>query len=205
MKARYALTIAAVSGVLCLILAALMVVAILDRGRPDGTVKTFATAAGVEIGGPFRLTDHRGRAVSAADFLGSYVLVYFGYGFCPDVCPMDLHNIGVAVDELGADAERVIPIFITVDPDRDTVAFLKDYVTAFHPRMVGLTGDPERIAEVAKAFRVYYAKVADADGHDYQMDHTPYVYLMDPDGNFVTMFRSNTAPNEIAAEVRAAF
>ncbi len=199
------MALAAVSGALCLILAALLVVAILDRGRPGGTAEAIATAAGVEIGGPFQLTDHRGRAVSAADFLGSYLLVYIGYGFCPDVCPMDLHNIGVAVDELGADAERVIPIFITVDPDRDTVAFLKDYVAQFHPRMVGLTGDPERIAEVAKAYRVYYAKVADADGRDYQMDHTTYVYLMDPDGNFVTMFRSNTAPNVIVAEVRAAF
>ena len=118
---------------------------------------------------------------------------------------MDLHNIGVAVDELGADAERVIPIFITVDPDRDTVAFLKDYVAQFHPRMVGLTGDPERIAEVAKAYRVYYAKVDGADGSDYEMDHTPYVYLMAPDGRFAKMFRSNTAPNEIAAAVRAAF
>ncbi len=195
MKARYALTIAAVSGVLCLILAALLVVPILDRDRP----------AGLEIGGPFQLTDHRGRAVSEADFLGSYLLVYFGYGFCTDVCPTDLLNIGVAVDELGAAAERVIPIFITVDPDRDTVAFLKDYVAQFHPRMVGLTGDPERIAEVAKAYRVYYAKVDGADGGGYEMDHTPYVYLMAPDGRFVKMFRSNTAPNEIAAAVRDAF
>ncbi|MCZ6846128.1 MAG: SCO family protein [Alphaproteobacteria bacterium] len=199
------MTIAAVSGVVCLILATLMVVAMLDRGRSGGTAKTIATAVGVEIGGPFRLTDHRGDAVSEADFLGSYLLVYFGYGFCPDVCPTELQNIGVAMDELGADGERVIPIFITVDPERDTVAFMKDYVAAFHPRMVGLTGDPERIAEVAKAYRVYYAKVADEDSADYLMDHTSYVYLMGPDGNFVTMFRYNTPPNEIAAAVRNAF
>ena len=205
MKARYALTIAAGSGVLSLILAALFVVAILDRGRPDGTAKTIATAAGVNIGGPFQLTDHRGRAVSEADFLGSHLLVYFGYGYCTDVCPLDLLKIGVAVDELGAAAERVIPIFITVDPDRDTVAILKDYVGRFHPRMVGLTGDPERITEVAKAYRVYYAKVTDADGGDYEMDHTTFVYLIDPDGRFVKMFRSNTAPTEIAAAVRDAF
>ena len=114
-------------------------------------------------------------------------------------------NIGVAVDELGAAAERVIPIFITVDPDRDTVAFLKDYVAQFHPRMVGLTGDPARVAEVAKAYRVYYAKVDGADDSDYEMDHTTFVYLMDPDGNFVKMLRSSTAPNEIAAAVRDVF
>ena len=197
--------IAAVSGAICLVVAAWMVVAILDRDRPDGTVKTIATAAGIELGGPFRLIDHRGRTVSEADFLGSYLLVYFGYGFCPDVCPTELMNIGVAMDELGADADRVIPIFITVDPARDTVAFLKDYVAAFDSRMVGLTGDAESIAQVAKAYRVYYAKAEIEDGAEYLMDHSSYVYLMGPDGKFVTMFRYNTAPTEIAAAVRGAF
>ena len=145
MSARATLLIAAVAGGVCLVLAAVMLAAILDRDRPGGTVKSIVTAAGIEIGGPFELIDHHGRAVTEANFLGSYLLVYFGFGYCPDVCPTELQNIGLAMDELGADAARVTPVFITVDPERDTVEFIKDYVAAFHPRKIGLTGDAQAI------------------------------------------------------------
>ena len=108
-------------------------------------------------------------------------------------------------DELGADGARVTPVFITVDPERDTVEFIKPYVAAFHPRMVGLTGDAQAIERIAKAYKVFYAKVDDEESSDYLMDHTSYVYLMGPDGKFVTMFRSNTPAADIAATIRQAF
>ncbi len=205
MSARATLLIAAVAGGVCLVLAGVMLAAILDRDRPGGTVKSIVTAAGIEIGGPFELIDHHGRAVTEASVLGSYLLVYFGFGYCPDVCPTELQNIGLAMDELGADAARVTPVFITVDPERDTVEFIKHYVAAFHPRMVGLTGDAQAIERIAKAYKVFYAKVDDEESSDYLMDHTSYVYLMGPDGKFVTMFRSNTPAADIAATIRQAF
>jgi protein SCO1/2 len=111
-------------------------------------------AEGTTIGGPFHLTDQSGRAVSEADFAGRFMLIYFGFSNCPDVCPTELQTMGNAMDALGSDSGRVVPIFITVDPERDTPEQLKSYVAAFHPKMVGLTGSAEEIAAVAKAYKV---------------------------------------------------
>src|SRR6266404_4128906 len=125
------------------------------------------------VGGPFELVDHAGHARSEHDFRGKLMLVYFGFTYCPDVCPTDLQAIGLALDKLGKDGESVQPLFITVDPARDTAEHLAQYVPMFHPRLVGLTGNPEAIRRAADAYKVYYAKVPRGKAaDDYTVDHT---------------------------------
>jgi protein SCO1/2 len=161
------------------------------------------TAKGVAIGGPFQLVDQDGRAVTQGNFAGKFMLIYFGYTHCPDVCPTELQTMANALDMLGPDEPRVAPIFITVDPERDTPDQLKGYVAAFHARMIGLTGSPEQIAAVAKAYKVYYSKPQDASGSaDYPVDHTAFVYLMGPDGALRSLFRSGISDKAMAAEIR---
>ena len=142
--------------------------------------------AGARIGGPFTLTDQDGRKRSWSDFEGSYRLVYFGYSYCPDVCPVDLQRIaqGYAAFEKQAPdrAAKVQPIFITLDPERDTPEVLKNYVSAFHPRLVGLTGTPDEIAAVAKSFVVVYMKDTPKGSTDYLVSHSRTPYLFGPDG-----------------------
>ena len=141
------------------------------------------------IGGPFTLTNQKGERVTQATFQGKYMLVSFGYTSCPDVCPAELQLMANAVDLLGPNAEKVTPIFITVDPQRDTVPQIASYVENFHPRMVGLTGTPEEVKEAASAYRVYYAKAEGAStASGYLMDHSTFIYLMDPQGQYVTHF-----------------
>ena len=167
-----------------------------------GSISSVAVPAQIKIGGPFALTDHNGRPVTDADFRGKLLLVYFGYGFCPDVCPTELQNIAAALDEMGDAAEAVQPIFITVDPERDTAAFLAEYVANFHSRLVGLTGQRREIDKTAAAYRVYHAKVkAGPDDEDYAVDHTNLVYLMGADGKFLTVFRGATDPRKIATTI----
>lgn len=178
---------------------------LLMRPPPPATVAESGVvriAGGAAIGGPFHLVDHTGRAVSEADFAGRFMLIYFGFANCPDICPTELQSMGNAMDLLGGEAAKVVPIFITVDPERDTPQVLKDYVSSFHPRMVGLTGTPEQIAQVAKAYRVYYQKAAGATPGDYQMDHTLIIYLMDGEGRYLTHFGPDAKPEQIADEIR---
>jgi protein SCO1/2 len=158
---------------------------------------------GTVLGGPFGLTDQAGRPVTERDFAGRWMLVYFGFTHCPDVCPTELGAIAAAIDELGAAGERVVPVFITIDPERDTPEALAEYVPRFHPRMIGLTGTPEQVAEAARRYRVYYAKARSPDHTDYLMDHSGFVYLVGPDGRVRSLFRPNTAPEAIAAAVRS--
>ena len=157
----------------------------------------------VPIGGPFTLTDNHGRTVTDADFRGKYMLIYFGYTYCPDVCPTELGVMTQVVDQLGPKAERIQPVFITVDPDRDTVAHINDYVGLFHPRLVGLTGTEEQVREAARAYRVYYAKAPMKDGkpEDYLMDHSSFIYLMGPDGKFVGVYPGGTAADKIVQDL----
>ena len=157
-----------------------------------------ATAA---IGGPFRLIDQNGRAVTEQDFKGKPFLVFFGFTHCPDVCPTTLFDVSEVMKSLGPDADRVGALFITVDPARDTAAALKDYLSSFDPHLRGLTGDEAALAAVAKEYRVYYRKVA-LDGGDYTMDHTAIVYLMDKNGHFVSPFSLKRKPEASAAELR---
>lgn len=160
--------------------------------------------AGAKIGGPFTLTDQHGRQVTDASFTGKYRIVYFGFANCPDICPTDLARIGQAMRLLEksdpAEAAKVQPIFITVDPERDTPARLKDYAAAFHPRLTALTGTPEQIAAVTKAYAVY-AKKMPADNGDYQLDHQRIVYLMAPDGKPIAMLPYDKPAQAIAAEI----
>jgi protein SCO1/2 len=155
------------------------------------------------IGGPFALTDHNGRRVTEADFRGRHMLIYFGFTNCPDVCPGSLQVMAAALDKLPpARAARVVPMLITVDPERDTPAALKSYVESIHPRLVGLTGSPEEIAAVAKAYRVYYAKSKDErSSAPYTVDHLSMFFLMDGKGELVTYFRHGTQVDQMAAQL----
>ncbi len=157
----------------------------------------------IGIGGPFTLEDGSGKPVTDRDFRGKYMLVYFGYTFCPDVCPTTLSAVADAMDKLGPDAARIRPLFITVDPRRDTPAVVKKYAAAFGPEITGLTGTPEEIARVAKEYRVYYAEHRTGPGpNDYSMDHSSVLYLMDPKGAFLAPVRADRTGDEIAANLK---
>jgi protein SCO1 len=157
--------------------------------------------APVKIGGPFRLVDQNGKTVTDGDLKGKPFLVFFGFTHCPDVCPTTLFDVSEIMRSLGPDADRTAALFITVDPERDNAAALKDYLGSFDPHLRGLTGDEAALAAVAKAYRVYYKKVP-LDGGDYTMDHTAIVYLMDKDGHFVSPFSLKRKPDVAAAELR---
>jgi protein SCO1/2 len=158
-----------------------------------------------EIGGPFALLDGDGHAVTDEAFRGKYMLVYFGYTFCPDVCPTTLSEIADAMDKLGPVAARVQPIFITVDPKRDTPTVIKQYAANFGPKLIGLTGSPEQIAKVAKEYRVYYAEHRTGPGpNDYSMDHSSIIYLMGPDGRFIQPIPADDSATTIASDIKKA-
>lgn len=155
------------------------------------------------VGGPFSLTNQDGRRVTEKDFLGKYMLVFFGYTFCPDVCPTELQVMTAALDQLGPEADRIQPVFVTIDPERDTPQVLKPYVENFGPRLTGLTGTPDEVASIAKAYRVYYAKAGNsAAGSDYLMDHSSIIYLMGPDGRFVKHMPYTTDAAKLAQELK---
>jgi protein SCO1 len=153
------------------------------------------------VGGPFHLEDQNGKPVSDQDMKGRPFLVFFGYTHCPDICPTTLFEISEVMKSLGRDADRTGALFITVDPERDTPATLKDYLSNFDPRLRGLTGNPVALDAALKAYRVYAKKIPLKDG-DYTMDHTAIVYLMDKDGHFVAPFNLKQTPEAAAAELR---
>jgi protein SCO1/2 len=160
---------------------------------------------GAKVGGPFGLTDHNGRAVTDGSFAGKYRIVYFGFASCPDICPTDLAQIGQALRRLEKSdpdlAAKVQPLFITTDPERDTPAVMKEYVDAFHPRIVGLTGSPQQVADAAKAYAVYYAKEP-AEGGGYTMNHSRIIFLMDPEGAPIAMLPHDKGVDAIVAELK---
>jgi len=153
------------------------------------------------IGGPFKLTDENGQAVSDQDLHGRPFLVFFGFTHCPDVCPTTLFEVSEILRALGRDADRTRALFITVDPERDTPSVMKDYLSSFDPHLSGLSGDPAAIAAIAKGYRVYYKKVL-LDQGGYTMDHTATVYLMDKDGRFVSPFSLKRTAEAAAADLR---
>ena len=162
-----------------------------------------ASPPGVTIGGPFTLVDQAGRTVTDATWRGRWMLVYFGYTFCPDVCPTELQTIAAVLDALGKQAAEVAPIFITVDPERDTPGHLAEYVKLFDDRLIGLTGRPDQIAAVAREYRVYYAKVTPKDSSAYLMDHSSFLYLMGPDGKFLAVFGPGSSVRDITDAIRS--
>ena len=162
--------------------------------------------AGARIGGKFALTDQNGRTVRDTDFAGKYRIVYFGYTYCPDVCPTDMAKIGQAMKQLDKEAprvaEKIVPIFITVDPERDTPAAIKQFVANFHPRVVGLTGSPEAIAAVAKSYAVYFKKQPPGPGGGYMVDHLAVAFLMGPNGEPIASLPLEKGGPAIASQVK---
>lgn len=166
--------------------------------------ETSTQSSGPSVGGPFTLINHKGEQVTEKDFLGGYMLIFFGYTYCPDVCPTALSNIASVLDMLGEEkAQKITPVFVSVDPARDTPAHLAEYVAFFHPRTVGLTGSEEQIKAAARAYRVYYRKndPAEGDEQDYLVDHTSIIYLIGPDGKLVTHFSHGTDPQAMAERI----
>lgn len=158
------------------------------------------------IGGPFTLTDHHGETVTDETYKDTALLVYFGFTFCPDICPTELQKLSAALDLLSEkDRAKITPLFISIDPERDTPEAMADYVDHFHPDMVGLTGTPDQIAAAAKAYKIYYEKVEDdSSTAGYTMNHTNLVYFMNRDHKFVTVFHAEDGPEKIAASVKKA-
>ena len=155
------------------------------------------------VGGPFSMVDQDGRRVTEKDFLGKYMLVFFGYTYCPDVCPTELQVMTAALDQMGPEAARIQPVFVSIDPARDTSPVLKTYVANFGGHLIGLTGTPEEVANIARAYRVYYAKAGNGNSStDYLMDHSSIIYLMGPDGRFVKHMAYTTDAAKLAAELK---
>ena len=174
---------------------------IVTRAPTGPEVATTGTAL---IGGPFTLVGRDGKTVTDRAFRGKYMLVFFGFTHCPDICPAELQVMSAALDALGPKANEIIPIFITLDPERDAPPVVTGYVMNFSPRFVGLTGSPEQIAEAAKAYRVTYSKFQEAGAKpdDYSIDHSALVYLMGKDGKFLTHFDYGTPAAKMAETLR---
>jgi cytochrome oxidase Cu insertion factor (SCO1/SenC/PrrC family) len=154
------------------------------------------------IGAPFDLIDQNGRRRTDTQFRGKLLVLYFGYTFCPDVCPTDLMAISSAIDLLGPAGSNVQPIFITIDPERDTVEHLRRYVSNFHPRLIGLTGSEHDIRTFALAYKVYYAKIAAEQGEPYAIYHTGFIYLVDRNGKYLGFFPPGTRPDRMVEMIR---
>lgn len=175
---------------------------ILNFSRSTRDLPTASSS--MSIGGAFTLVDHDGRTVTDVDYRGRFTLVFFGYTYCPDVCPTTLQTISNAMDLLDSSADQVQPLFVSVDPERDTPEVLKSFVGNFHPQTIGLTGSAEQVAAVAKAYKVYFQKVEEegADEDEYLVNHSSIIYLMDPNGEFAAHFSHGTTSDEMAAEIR---
>jgi protein SCO1 len=180
--------IAAAAAALLLLTSAYMWLAGIDRAQPP-------------VGGPFALTQDDGRAVTDRSFRGKYLLIYFGYTSCRDVCPLTLASVAGALDTLGAKADGVQPLFITVDPHRDTAAVMHPYVAAFSPRLIGLTGTPAALHQVAREYRVSAAQHPGGNPQSYQIDHSSVLYLVGPDGRYLAPIRADASSASIAQDL----
>nr|GMC95397.1 protein SCO1 homolog 1, mitochondrial isoform X1 [Ipomoea batatas] len=164
----------------------------------SNAVKQGPSVGKAAIGGPFNLNDHNGKPVTEKDFLGKWIMLYFGFTHCPDICPDELQKLAEAIDKIKSKSGlEVVPVFISVDPERDTVEQVREYVKEFHPNLIGLTGNPEEIKKAARAYRVYYMKTEE-EGSDYLVDHSIVMYLMDPKMEFVKFFGKNNDVDSLA-------
>ena len=174
-----------------------------DERRADAAALMNDLMSGkAAVGTPFTLTNPHGKRVSLTDFRGKVVLLYFGFTFCPDVCPTDLLAIAQAIKSLGKHGDQVQPLFITLDPARDTRALLRDYVAAFHPRIVALTGSEDDIRRIATAYKVFYEKVTPPGSKTYFIEHTAFTFLLDRNGKYVLFFPPGTPPERIVVMLR---
>lgn len=158
---------------------------------------------GGSIGGAYELVDQTGRTVTDKDFAHTYKLIYFGFTFCPAICPTELAKMKDALDQMGTAARAIQPIFITIDPERDTQAVMKDYVGLYDDRLIGLTGTPAQIKKAAAAYKVYYAKVNDPAASDYTMDHSSYIYFMNEDDTLLHIFKMEDSAEQMAKIMQA--
>lgn len=170
-------------------------------GRPVELSPAMLNVEGADIGGPFELTTQAGERITDEELIDGPTLIYFGYTFCPDVCPLDVQTIARAVDILADRGLEVTPVFVTVDPERDTPEELAEWASAVHPDLVALTGSPEDIRAVADGFKVYYQKAEMEGAERYLMNHTTYFYLMTPAKGITAMFRHDVAPEGLAADI----
>jgi len=197
---RTRLLIVIVAGLLIGAIAGAAVLALIE----NRSGRAVATSGKALIGGPFTLIDQQGKTVTDRDFRGRFMLVFFGFTHCPDICPAELQVMSQSLDALGAEAKDIVPIFITLDPERDTQAVMAEYVKNFGPRFVALTGSPEAVAAAAKAYRIAYAKFQeDAASSDYSIDHSALVYLMGKDGEYVTHFAYGTPADKMTETLRS--
>ncbi len=172
------------------------------RQLPPGGI--IASSGKALIGGPFKLTDASGKRVTEKDFAGKKMLVFFGFTSCPDVCPGGLQVISGALDKLGSKADKLAPVFITLDAERDTPAKVGEYVKSFSPKLVGLSGTPDEVGAAAKAYRVYFKKVPGSDPANYNIDHSSIIYLMDESGQYIGHYPYPVTVDELAAKLAAA-
>lgn len=196
MTARFALIAAVIFALLAFLGGAWLTIALTTSRAPEQS-----SSSSAQIGGPFALIDTSGKTVTDQTYRGKWLLIYFGYTFCPDACPTALNNISVALEKLGPDANKIQPFFITVDPKRDTPEVMADYLKSFDPRILGLTGSQTQTDSVAKAYRVYVAPQK-SGGDDYLVDHSAYLYLMNPQGKFVNVIAGDVAGDQMADKLR---
>jgi protein SCO1 len=193
---RFVIAAVLLAGILILAAGTLLGLAL--RETPKGAGGTLLASA---IGGPFHLIDQNGKPVSDTDLKGKWQLLFFGYTHCPDTCPTALNEISLALDRLGKKRDEVEIVFITVDPERDTPQVLKSYVESFDAPIIALTGNPDQVAQAAKAYRVYYAKHPRPDG-GYDMDHSAVIYIMDPQGRFTATFTPDATADAMAERLQ---
>jgi len=161
-----------------------------------------ATVVAKNFGGDFTLTNHLNQIVTQDDFSNQYRLIYFGFTYCPAICPTELQRISTILKELGSAGEDIQPIFITIDPERDTVETMKNYVGLFHPRLIGLTGTVEQIETVKKAYKIYAAKAQDETMNDYTMDHSSFIYFMGPDNSLIRIFKTQDSIEDMLRVIK---
>ncbi|WP_417513514.1 SCO family protein [Minwuia sp.] len=199
-----------IAGIIILVIAAVVGVSaiLLNLARNEPQVAGgLGVSRAVPVGGPFTMTDHTGQRVTEKMMEGRYSLIYFGYTFCPDVCPTELQDMAVALDLAGEAGKKVTPVFVTVDPSRDGQEEIAAYVEAFHPRMIGLRGTEAETTEMASAYRVFYTPVEQTGQKDdeyYLMDHSNFIYLMGPDGKNIAVFNGEVDPQLMAEGIRQA-
>lgn len=166
--------------------------------------KKSVPVAGSSVGGPFTLIDHTGKTVTEKNFAGQYLLIYFGFTSCPAICPTELQKMNQALKQLGPITDKIQPLFITIDPERDTQEVMKNYVAQFNPRLIGLTGTVGQVDDALKAYKIYARKVKDPAMTDYTMDHSSYIYLMNPEGKLLSLYGIDSTPADIVADVHKA-
>lgn len=170
--------------------------------RSDKGGRAQSPVAADTFGGPYTLVTHMGEEVTDQTFSGRYQLIYFGFTFCPAICPTELAKMTQALNGLGDKGEDITPLFISVDPERDTVEVMKGYVKLFHPRLIGLTGTVEQVEVVKKSYKVYAAKVEDPAMTEYTVDHSSYIYFMDPQGRLLSLFKTDDTADSMVKDMR---